>query len=155
MTRAERRRQEKVKNKKPVHYQCTPQQLQTMQQMAVENYKARMNDHVKKLVEDEWKERETAVTGKTQEESMLKVFCLLMAVPTKVLCEQFGWTPVREKSGKNCRLKRFAEAVINEIENVCSDENVDIRVYAEEVYEKYGVGYKVEEERFKDSPQEH
>lgn len=145
MTRAERRRQKKEANKKPVQYQCTPQQLQAIQKMAVENYKARMDDHVAEVVYEEWKKREAALTGATEEDSLLKVMSLMLAVTTTVLCEKFHWLPVYEDSDRRSKLKRFSEAVVDEVERICKDETIDIRTYGEEVCVKYGVKYQFNE----------
>ena len=72
------------------------------------------------------------------------VLCLLMAVPTRILCENFGWKPITDESDNRSRLKRFTEMVVSEVNRICEDDTVDIRTYGEEVFEKFGVRYEIQ-----------
>lgn len=94
MGRAERRRLEKEQNRKPVYYQFTPQQIEEIRRQAVRDRKDELDAYVKKIVEHEWEERAKVLKGETTEETMQIVLCLLMAVPTRILCENFGWKPI-------------------------------------------------------------
>lgn len=141
MGRAERRRQEKANNQKPVYYQYTPQQIQEIRRQAVRDYQEKAKAEIRKMVEEEWELRKEAMTGESDQENLQKVLCLLISVPTKILCEEFGWKPIIK--GRVTRLERFAEAVVNEVNRICEDEETDIRVYGEEVFEKYGVRYQL------------
>lgn len=144
MGRAERRRLEKEKNQKPVYYQYTPQQIEEIRRRAVRDRKDELDAYVKKIVEHEWEERAKVLKGETTEETMQIVLCLLMAVPTRILCENFGWKPITDESDNRSRLKRFTEMVVSEVNRICEDDTVDIRTYGEEVFEKFGVRYEIQ-----------
>lgn len=149
MTRAERRRQEKELSKKPVYYQYTASQIEMMKRLAVsakeDEIRARVKGEVEKLVEAEWKRREELLSGDNEEERLLKILSLLMSVPARILVEKFHWLPVRDENDHRSKLLQFSEAVVNEINRICGDENADIGQYADETYEKYGVKYTVED----------
>ena len=68
----------------------------------------------------------------------------MMTTAIAVLVEDFGWTPVR--NGHRTRLKRFAERVVEEMTRIGQDENLDIMRYADEVDEKYGVSFNLEDD---------
>ena len=144
MNRAERRRIEKQQNKKPIYYQYTAEQIAEIRRRAVKDRKEELDAYVKETVEREWKKREAVLKGETTEETMQIVLCLLMAVPTRILCEHFGWQPIRDDSDNRSRLKRFTELVVSEVNRICEDETMDIRDYGEETFEKCGVKYQVE-----------
>ncbi len=81
--------------------------------------------------------------AQTDEEQILKVLCLLLAVPAKVLCEKFRWKPIEDENDRRSRLLQFSEAVVKEVNQTFANDNVDIRAIGEEVYEKYGVRFEV------------
>jgi hypothetical protein len=93
----------------------------------------------------EWKHREELFGG-THNENLLTVLQLLLAAPSRVLIEHFGFPPVpkRKKIGRN-RTADFAELLAEEVSKITQDETRDIRDYCDEVYEKYGVKYILEE----------
>ncbi len=146
MTRAERRRLERKQQPLPV-YQYTQEQIEAIKRDAVlekkEELKAQIAKELDERIRKEWAEREAALAGETDEERMLKVLALLMAVPAKVLCEKFHWKPVADENDKRSRLLQFSVAVVDEVNRICADTNVDIRAVGDMVYEKYGVRYEV------------
>lgn len=71
------------------------------------------------------------------------VLAILMSVPARILCEQFGWTGLRSENDHRSRLYRFSEAVVAEVNRICGDENADIWAYRDETYEMYGIKYEV------------
>lgn len=118
MTRAERRRLEKLTGCKQAVYQYTAAQIEEIKRQAVKEQK----QYLDKVIDEEWKKRMEAVSGETEEERMKKVLGLLLSVPARILCEKFHWKEVR-------------------------DENADIRKYCKETYEKYGVRYEVKDDK--------
>ena len=88
--------------------------------------------------------RETEKTMlEEQQEHAREISALMMAVPTRVLVRDMGFKPLEGIPEDNRRkIKRFAIALMNEIERVNSDENFSIDKYVEEVYEETGVSYK-------------
>lgn len=78
-----------------------------------------------------------------QQEHAREISALMMAVPTRVLVRDMGFKPLEGIPEDNRRkIRRFAIALMNEIERVNSDENFCIDKYVEEVYEETGVSYK-------------
>lgn len=143
MGRAERRRLEKERSRKPVTYQYTAEQIAEIRRQAVLQRKAELDEYVNKIVAKEFEERTKAIKGETTEETIQLVLCLLLAVPTKILCDKFGWQPVDAGSDRRARLKRFAELVVAEVNRISDDEMIDIRDYAKQVLDECGVGYEV------------
>lgn len=146
MTRAERRRQERQAANRTT-YQYTLEQIEAIRKQAVRDAKEQMKVEIAKEIDDhvkaEWKEREKEMSGENEEERIEKVLALLMSVPARILCEQFGWTGLRSENDHRSRLYRFSEAVVAEVNRICEDENADIRAYRDETYEMYGIKYEV------------
>lgn len=156
MTRAEKRRAARQQEKDKVRYQLTAEEIRQIEKKAVESKKEQIRDKIMQEVKDsimkgvreEWERREEMLSGKDDGEIVQNVLCLLLAVPVKVLCEKFKWKPypLNQEENKNSRILKFSEAVIWETNEVFADKNIDIRAYGEEVYRKYGIRYRIEEE---------
>ncbi len=148
MTRAEKRRAARQQEKDKVRYQLTAEEIRQIEKKAVESKKEQIRDSIMKEVQEEWQRREEMLSGKDDGEIVRNVLCLLLAVPVKVLCEKFKWKPypLDKEENKNSRILKFSEAVIRETNEVFADKNIDIRTYGEEVYRKYGIRYRIEEE---------
>lgn len=146
MGRAERRRQEKERSKKPVYYQYTAEQISAIKRQAVKDAKDEIDAHCRTVVQAEWDKRAELLKGETTNETMKIVLALLLAIPARVLCEHFGWGEVRHENDKRSRLRRFSDLVVSEVNRVCDNETEDIRVYADETAKKYGVKYLLQEE---------
>lgn len=74
----------------------------------------------------------------------------LLSVSVRVLIERFGWKPIKY----NCRPTRtecFINYVIDEVTAIREDDTKDIRDYAREVEQLYGVRVRMEEEGNNDS----
>jgi hypothetical protein len=98
---------------------------------------------VNQLLETEWKAREQAFRGEDEDESFQKVMSLTMHIPVTVLCETFHWKPIDDSSDGRNHLQKFVDALVAEVDRICSDENMDIRKYADQCSEKYGVKFEV------------
>ena len=68
----------------------------------------------------------------------------MMSVAIAVLVEDFHWTPVR--NGHRTKLQRFAEAVTDRMNEIGTNEDLDIIRYADEIDKRYGVNFKMEDE---------
>lgn len=78
-----------------------------------------------------------------QKEHAREISALMMAVPTRVLVRDMGFKPLEGIPEDNRRkIKKFAVALMQEIERVNNDEKFSIDKYVEEVYEETGVSYK-------------
>jgi len=142
MTRAERRRMERESGSRTT-YQFTLEQIEAMKRQAVLDAKEKMKEEIDEHIQEEWKQREQEMSGENEQERIEKVLALLMSVPARILCEQFGWTGLRSENDHRSRLYRFSEAVVAEVNRICGDENADIRAYRDETYEMYGIKYEV------------
>ena len=147
MTRAERRRAARQQEAAEVRYQLTAKEIREIEKRAVESKKEQIRDKIMQEVKEEWKRREEMLSGE-DDEVVLNVLSLLLAIPVKVLCEKFKWKPypLDKEENKNSRILKFSEAVIRETNEVFADKNIDIRTYGEEVYRKYGIRYRIEGE---------
>lgn len=147
MTRAERRRAARQQEAAEVRYQLTAKEIREIEKRAVESKKEQIRDEIMKKVNEEWKRREELLSGE-ESDVTLNVLSLLLAIPVKVLCETFGWKPypLNKEENKNSRILKFSRAVIKETNDIFADENADIRNYVEEVYQKYGIKYHMEDE---------
>lgn len=146
MTRVERRRAARQQEKEKVRYQLTAEEIRQIEKKAVESKKEQIRDKIMQEVKEEWKRREEMFSGE-DDEVVLNVLSLLLAIPVKVLCETFGWKPypLNKEENKNSRILKFSREVIKETNDIFADENADIRNYVEEVYQKYGVKYHMED----------
>lgn len=146
MTRAEKRRAARQQEKDKVRYQLTAEEIRQIEKKAVESKKEQIRDKIMQEVKEEWKRREEMFSGE-DDEVVLNVLSLLLAIPVKVLCEKFKWKPypLNEEENKNSRILKFSREVIKETNDIFADENADIRNYVEEVYQKYGVKYHMED----------
>lgn len=147
MTRAERRRAARQQEAAEVRYQLTAKEIREIEKRAVEAKKEQIRDKIMQEMKEEWKRREEMLSGE-DDEVVLNVLSLLLAIPVKVLCEKFKWKPypLNAEENKNSRILKFSQEVIKETNDIFADENVDIRNYVEEVYQKYGIKYRMEEE---------
>ena len=146
MTRAERRRAARQQEAAEVRYQLTAKEIREIEKRAVGSKKEQIRDKIMQEVKEEWKRREEILSGE-DDEVVLNVLSLLLAIPVKVLCEKFKWKPypLNEEENKNSRILKFSREVIKETNDIFADENVDIRNYVEEVYQKYGIKYRMED----------
>ena len=146
MTRAERRRAARQQEAAEVRYQLTAKEIREIEKRAVESKKEQIRDKIMQEVKEEWKRREEMLSGE-DDEVLLNVLSLLLAIPVKVLCEKFKWKPypLNKEENKNSRILNFSREVIKETNDIFADENADIRNYVEEVYQKYGVKYHMED----------
>ena len=146
MTRAERRRAARQQEAAEVRYQLTAKEIREIEKRAVKSKKEQIRDKIMQEVKEEWKRREEMFSGE-DDKVVLNVLSLLLAIPVKVLCEKFGWKPypLNKEENKNSRILKFPREVIKETNDIFADENVDIRNYVEEVYQKYGIKYRMED----------
>lgn len=86
------------------------------------------------------------ITGDS-EEDFYNTLQFLFSVSVRVLIEQFGWRPVESgcKNGEDHRYKvvKFAQALTDELNRLKG--TGDIKSYARETAEKYGVSFIAED----------
>lgn len=143
-------------------YTFTAAQLQEHDDFIIkehqDKFRAKMEAELKKRYEEkeaeiaefvkkEWDSREAIFDKENFGVNFMTLISMLLAVTSRVLVEQFGWTPI-PKDGyftKRFKLARFGDAIVSEINAICMDSQGDIRKYCDEVYEKYGVKFISEE----------
>ena len=110
---------------------------------AAERYVESERKRIDQEVEEEWRRREKDFGGAGSEERFLNLLEYMLSVCTRVLIRDFGWKgiPKDRKPNAASRIVRFSNAVADEVNKICEDDTLDIRTYAEEVYEQYGVKY--------------
>ena len=130
-------------------YRLTGEQLEQRDKAVIEAYKCdldgRMKDAADRYVR-EYFDRIGAefMTGNERDDADL-MLTYLLSVSVRVLIERFGWKPIKY----NCRptrTERFINYVIDEVTAIREDDTKDIRDYAREVEQLYGVRVRMEEE---------
>ena len=125
MTRAERRRAERENKMAQTRYEYTNEQIEQIKNQAVaeaaERIKAKTRAEIDKHIDEEWRKREEFFSGSDETERMQKALCLLMAVPVKILCEDFDWKRPRRENDTQSKLWRFVDAIIKEVNKVSED----------------------------------
>ena len=91
-----------------------------------------------------WDERTRMFQGGDETDNLMAYLRCFFAISCRVLVEQFGWKVPRTR-GRNTNLMRFATGLAEEIDRITGDERYDIVKYAREVYDKYGVGFQMED----------
>lgn len=91
-----------------------------------------------------WDERERMFQSGDSTENLMAYLRCFFAISCRVLIEQFNWKPPRSR-GRNTNIMRFAVALTSEIDKITGDQRYDIVKYAREVYDKYGVGFQMED----------
>lgn len=109
---------------------------------------AERTEEANRAIEEEWKKREEMFKSDDSSYGFFQMISLLLAVSSKVLVEKFGWAPLPKDHYYNCRYRliRFCGAIAEEINGICNDEIKDILRYCDEVYDLYGVRFKLSEE---------
>lgn len=104
---------------------------------------AEREEHVKKVIEEEWKTREAFFKGDDMADNFFLILSLLLATSCRVLIEKFHWKPIPKdgKYDRRNRIMRFSDYLIDEINAIVEDETQDIRRYCDDVYEEYGVKF--------------
>ena len=103
----------------------------------------RQADAALKALDEEWKARWNVAMGEDQDATMEKLLGLLLTIPTRILCEKFGWESALANPKGD--LTKFASAVVKEVNSIFGDTDRDIFRYAKESYDLYGITYTVED----------
>lgn len=112
-----------------------------------EELKARIEQHQRDIdrhIDEEWKKRE-ALFAAEDGTNLSELLSLLLCVSSRILIEKFRWKPIPKEGVCDMRnhTVRFSQYFANEISDICTDQNKDIRIYCDETYELYGVKYEM------------
>lgn len=118
-------------------------------QAVIENYKrdieGRMMQTANQYVRDYFdKIGEEFSTGDDDNDTHT-VINYLLSVTVRVLIEDFGWKPPRCANCRRTKTERFVNRVLEVIDDIRSDDKKDIRDYAKETADLYGISFTMEE----------
>lgn len=105
--------------------------------MAVQRRKEEINENVRK----EWEARAQEFASADMNENFMNAVAYMFAIPCRVLIEQFHWKPVRYANCPQTRTERLAVAMIEELNRITEGEKKDMRTYARETFDKYGLKF--------------
>lgn len=89
-----------------------------------------------------WREKHEEFKQGGTETTMANSISFTMSMCCRVLIEKFGWKAPGPR-GRNPRVIRFAEALLDEIGYIRRNSEMDLVKYAEETKEKYGIEFQV------------
>lgn len=114
----------------------------------VDKYVAEEREQSMKVIQEEWDNRAQEFQQNGISDNFLNLLQYLLAVPSRVLIEHFGWRPIPKdgKYDRRNRTMRFADLVADEIGKISHDEMMDVRRYSDETYKLYGVRFDAKEE---------
>lgn len=94
-------------------------------------------------IEKEWRKREEDFGGPDSQDRFLNTLSYMLSVCCQILVRDFDWKklPTNKKPDPRMRLIRFSKAVAKEVEQICENEDADIRSYSDKVYEFCGVKF--------------
>ena len=128
--------------------------LESRRKEIMKDCTARLDEEMKKRkeeidreIEKEWAAR-TELLNSGEQGAFENMVGYLIALPARVLIEKFGWKPLR-KDGKykqNMKIDKFCKYILDDLNDIMADEMKDIRKYADEVYQKYGIKIEAVEE---------
>ena len=103
------------------------------------------NKEIDEYITKEWEARKKIFMDEHPNDSLINIMSLLMATSCRVLIEKFHWRPI-PKDGQydhRNRTVRFSDYLTDEVMAITQDDNLDIRRYCDETYEKYGIRFDV------------
>ena len=122
---------------------------------ALKTARARMDEELKrqeeiltKTIDEEWEERKRLFASENPVDNFFEFMSCLLTISVRVLIEKFGWayqTSDGRTADRRLNIVKFSDAVTAEIERIAGNEMLDIRHYADEVYELYGLRFGTEE----------
>lgn len=153
----------RAKKAKAIKYYWSDEDLEAHDKLLLETHEKEFREKMEALLKTRYEEKEAELAGFVKKEwdsreaifdkdnfgvNFMTLISMLLAVSSRVLVEQFGWMPIPKDRyfTKRYKLARFGDAVVNEINAICTDTQGDIRKYCDEVYELYGVKFISEED---------
>ncbi len=129
-------------------YTFTAAQLEEHDKFIIKEHSEKLKAAAHDAVQEEWDKREQIFDKENFSGNFMTLISMLLAVSSRVLVEKFGWTPISKDRyfNKNMKLAKFGDAIVDEINAICMDEQADIRNYVDETYDLYGVRFIQEEE---------
>ena len=127
--------------KQQATYTFTAAQLSEHDRQVSDFAVQRRKDEINEDVRKEWESRAREFASADMNENFMNAVAYMFAIPCRVLIEQFGWKPVRYANCPQTRTERLAVAMIEELNRITESEKKDIRTYARETFDKYGLKF--------------
>ena len=131
-------------------YRMTAEQLERSNRLAIEAYKqdieARMQEQADKYVREYFTKIGAEFETGDDDTDAHTVVNYMLSVCIRVLIEDFGWKPPRCANCRRTKTERFMNRVVEVIDDIRSDDTKDIRDYAKETEDMYGIAFRMKEE---------
>lgn len=137
-----------------VLYHYTREQMEEHDKMVIRECIKRMEDKGKEIdrenrkkvaqvINEEWAEREKEFRDPDAENDFYTWMKYFLSVAVRIMVEDLKCPmPVKTITDTRTRVGRFVSAFLQTFEDITLDENKDIRVYAQETIDKYGIEFK-------------
>ncbi len=106
----------------------TPKYTETQLQQMLTKARRETWEEIKKTYHRQW-------MSENKSDTIYDALMILTCVPCEVLVDDFGWAPCRDNRSK---LTKFVNRVVARVNEVCEG---DLHKYAEDMYDKLGVGF--------------
>lgn len=134
--------------KQATSYLITGKWLEEHDRQVIESYKrdikGRMMQTANQYVRDYFEKVEAEFYTGDEDNDAHMVVNYLLSVSVRVLIEDFGWKPPRFANCRRTKTERFVNRVLEVIDDIRSDDNKDIRDYAKETADLYGIRFTME-----------
>lgn len=134
--------------KQATSYVITGKWLEEHDRQVIESYKrdikGRMMQTANEYVRDYFEKVEAEFYTGDEDNDAHMVVNYLLSVSVRVLIEDFGWKPPRFANCRRTKTERFVNRVPEVIDDIRSDDNKDIRDYAKETADLYGISFTME-----------
>lgn len=129
-------------------YHLTGEQLEQRDKAVIEAYKrdldGRMKDAADRYVREYFDKIGAEFNTGDDDNDTHTVISYLLSVTVRVLIEDFGWKPPRCANCRRTKTERFVNRVLEIIDDIRSDDTKDIRDYAKETTDLYGISFTME-----------
>jgi len=124
--------------------------LEEHDRQVIEAYKrdieARMQRTADRYVREYFNKIGAEFNSGDEDEDVHTMMSYLLSVSVRVLIEDFGWKPPRCANCRKTKTERFMNRVVEVIDDIRSDDTKDIRDYAKETEDMYGIAFRMKEE---------
>lgn len=134
--------------KQATSYVITGKWLEEHDRQVIESYKrdikGRMMQTANEYVRDYFEKVEAEFYTGDEDNDAHMVVNYLLSVSVRVLIEDFGWKPPRFANCRRTKTERFVNRVLEIIDDIRNDDTKDIRDYAKETADLYGISFTME-----------
>lgn len=124
-----------------LHDQQVKREAILMYQQELKRHTREQYNELNDRIRVEWEQRAKEFASDDLNNNFMNAVAYMFAIPCRVLIEQFGWKPVRYANCPQTRTEKLAVAMIEELNRITENEKKDIRTYARETFDKYGLKF--------------